>query len=89
MTNSTGLMIDKVALDKAHEDGLIIDVKVDCLEIKKYRLQIELKSPIEGTINWYTLKTQRGEVRIWSDPRNLFEFIQNYGISKGIFHIKN
>lgn len=36
----------------------------------------------------FTLETQRGKLRTWADPRVLFEFLQNRGITSGTFNLK-
>jgi hypothetical protein len=80
--------ISQEQVDKAFQEGNASNVTIIRLSDKEWIFTFEATNPINGLIQIYTLKTQRGKVRTWSDPRNLFQWLcERHGINKGSFSL--
>ncbi|WP_050453536.1 hypothetical protein [Candidatus Burkholderia verschuerenii] len=84
---TTPIAVALAGVDEAFLEGKISnDIKVIRRAAKKWIFVFECPDPKTGEQKLYTLKTQRGKVRVWSDPRKLFEWLhERYGITKGTF----
>ena len=74
--------------DGAFHEGKARNITIVRLSEKEWIFTFEATNPATGSGQLYTLKTQRGKVRTWSDPRNLFQWLcERYGVKKGLFSL--
>ena len=70
----------------AFEQGLVTDVAIVRRSQKEWYFEFTVINMSNETTQRYAIKTQRGELRTWADPRTLFNFLHDeYGVSSGRF----
>lgn len=78
--------ITQQQLDTAYLDGAIKKVRVIRVSEKKWYFTAEVYDSANHRMQIFALLTQRGKLRLWSDPRNLFSFLrERYKITYGVF----
>lgn len=55
---------------------------------KEWYFTFEADDPVSRKPVTYTLLTQRGKLRTWADPRNLFAFLYQRNVIAGSFHLE-
>jgi hypothetical protein len=85
---SAPVAVSQEQVDQAFQEGKASNITIVRLSDKEWIFTFEATNPINGSIQIYTLKTQRGKMRVWSDPRNLFQWLcERHGIDKGSFSL--
>lgn len=80
----TGIALQNV--DTAFEAGQAFNVTIIGRALKSWIFTFEVIDPGSGKPQEFTLMTQRGKIREWSDPRNLLQWLdERYGVSEGSF----
>lgn len=70
-------------VDSAFEAGQALNITIIGRGLKSWIFTFEVASPDSGKPQKFTLMTQRGKVREWSDPRNLLQWLnERYGVSR-------
>jgi hypothetical protein len=82
----TPIAVPLESVDGAFKEGKASNVTIIRLSERKWIFRFTAENPTSGQVQPYTLRTQRGKVRVWSDPRNLFQWLnERYGVKKGSF----
>lgn len=77
-------------VDGAFETGSASDVTIEGHGPKSWRVTFTVPDPRTGQPQLFTVLTQRGKVREWSDPRNLLQWLADrYAVSEGSFVMLN
>jgi hypothetical protein len=77
--------VSQQTVDEAFASGFTSNVRVIRRLDKCWIFSFQFCGPGENP-QVFTLKTQRGKVRAWSDPRTLFAFLdERYGVRDGDF----
>lgn len=80
--------IQQHSVDVAFSQKAVRNVTVIRRTEKEWYFTFEADDPVtKKTVN-YALQTQRGKLRTWADPRNLFEFLKERGVNSGKFNLK-
>ncbi|WP_244832517.1 KorA protein [Caballeronia sp. TF1N1] len=80
----TGIALQNV--DGAFEAGQAVNIRIIGESPKSWMFTFDVADPVTGKPQEFTLLTQRGQVRYWSDPRNLLQFLADrYGVAEGSF----
>jgi hypothetical protein len=77
--------IPQESVDLAFREGKASKVVVTRISEKRWVFHFWAVNPATGKGQTYTLKTQRGKIRTWSDPRNLFAWLLERGVLDGSF----
>ena len=81
--------IGQQRVDKAFAKEEARGVTVVRRSAKEWYFTFEADDPTTGTPTTYALLTQRGQLRTWADPRNLFDFLlERYGLRSGTFYLE-
>ena len=84
----TPIAVPLESVDGAFKEGKASNVTIIGLSERKWIFQFTSENPTSGQVQLYTLRTQRGKVRVWSDPRNLFRWLnKRYGVKNGSFFL--
>lgn len=84
----TGIALQNV--DSAFEAGQAVNVTIIRRSPRAWMFTFEVADPASGELQVFTLKTQRGQVRLWSDPRNLLQWLdERYGVTEGSFLLQS
>lgn len=77
--------ISQQMVDEAFASGRCSNVRVIRRADRCWIFTVQCSGP-DDKAQVFTLKTQRGKVREWSDPRTLFAFLdERYGVRSGDF----
>lgn len=80
--------INQKELDAAFLTRPVRNITIIRLSEQQWYFTFEADDPDTSEPQIYTLETQRGQLRVWSDPRTLISFLHNrYNISTGTFYI--
>lgn len=79
--------INQQSVDLAISSGAVREVTIYRVNDKRWYFTFEAKDPQSGKVTTYSLETQRGSLRCWADPRNLFDFLRERGIYVGRFNL--
>lgn len=78
--------ITQQQLDTAYLAGSIRKIRVIRVSEKQWYFTADVFDFANNKTQTFALLTQRGRLRIWSDPRNLFSFLrERYKITYGLF----
>lgn len=78
-------LIDQRSADQAFSNHDARNVTIVRRDERQWYFTFESAAPY-GTPTVYALRTQRGGLRTWADPRSLFAFLHSrYGVSRGNF----
>lgn len=78
--------IDQRQVDLAFRDYTVDNVTIVRRNAKCWFFTFKVVDPSTGAATLCTLKTQRGELRTWADPRSLFAFLSDrYSVKVGHF----
>lgn len=84
--NPAPTAVPLAGVDAAFSEGKLSNLTIVRLSDRKWIFSFQAADPTTGRMMPYILKTQRGKVRIWSDPRNLLQWLhERYGVKKGSF----
>ncbi|CAM2164743.1 KorA protein [Burkholderia latens] len=87
---TTPIPVPLESIDRAFAEAKVEAVAVQEIGPKQWQFVFYAKKPDTEEIQSFTLKTQRGEVRTWADPRNLFQWMQDrYGLAEGMFYLNS
>lgn len=74
------------AMDSAFREGKATGIVIYRCCSRTWMFTFTARNPGTAKVQSFTLKTQRGKVRTWSDPRNLLQWLHDrYGVSEGSF----
>lgn len=80
--------IEQQSLDLAFELEGVREITVIRRSHKEWYFTFVVDDPLTKRPETYALLTQRGSLRTWSDPRNLFSFLfDRYGVTAGNFKL--
>ena len=80
----TAISLD--AMDIAFREGKATEIVIYGCSKLSWIFTFTARNPGTAKVQFFTLKTQRGKVRTWSDPRNLLQWLnERYGVSEGSF----
>jgi len=80
--------IEQHSVDMAFTQSKVRNVTVIRRSNKEWYFTFEVDDPITKKPDTFALLTQRGQLRTWSDPRNLFTFLsERYGVESGKFKL--
>ncbi len=72
--------------DMAFQQKLVRDVRIVMRSPKEWYFTFEVEDPVSRGPARYATRTQRGQLRLWSDPRTLFTHLrERYGVESGTF----
>lgn len=75
-------------VDFAFESGNVRNLTIIRLPTKDWYFTFESDHPEACKTAVYSLQTQRGDLRVWKDPRNLVDFLlERYGVTTGSFYL--
>ncbi|WP_323000545.1 KorA family transcriptional regulator [Denitromonas sp.] len=78
--------IEQHSVDLAFNQKDVHEITVIRHSEKEWYFTFVVDDPVTKRPETYALLTQRGSLRTWSDPRNLFSFLFNrYGVVAGKF----
>jgi hypothetical protein len=79
--------IEQQSVDRAFRQHDVRDVTVVRRSEKEWYFTFIADDPVTHTPVTYALLTQRGKLRTWADPRNLFDFLEKRGVFSGNFNL--
>lgn len=79
--------IAQQSVDRAFRQHDVRDITVVRRSEKEWYFTFIADDPVTHTPVTYALLTQRGKLRTWADPRNLFDFLQKRGVFSGNFNL--
>lgn len=78
--------VEQSTADMAFEHNLVQDVCLVGRSSKEWYFTFTTRDPASGSLNEFAIRTQRGELRTWADPRTLLNLLQErYGVTSGRF----
>ncbi|EJE4644426.1 hypothetical protein BKG02_004779 [Vibrio parahaemolyticus] len=80
--------IEQQSVDLAFSQKAVRNVTVVRRGEKEWYFTFEADDPVTSKPVTYAMLTQRGKLRVWADPRNLFEFLKDRGVSSGMFKLQ-
>ena len=80
-------LIQQQSVDRAFEAGAVLNVTVHRASEKEYFFSFLSVDPVTQESGTYILVSQRGKIRTWADPRNLFSFLEERGVTTGDFNL--
>ncbi|MBB5074244.1 hypothetical protein HNQ69_001381 [Bartonella callosciuri] len=80
-------MIEQNSVDRAFNQKAAREITIIMRSEREWYFTFVADDPITGKPNKYTLLTQRGKLRTWADPKYLFKFLHERGVSYGIFNL--
>lgn len=73
--------IEQKSVDAAFERGEARNVKVYRAGMRQWYFTFDADDALIGETVQYAMMTARGDLRLWADPRNLFDFLSTrYGV---------
>lgn len=82
-------LIEKSSVDSAFENHDVCAVRVIRKSEKEWYFTFDAHDPLQDQNVTYAMLTQRGKLRTWADPRNLFDFLAERGVKHGEFLIED
>ena len=80
------LLVDQRSTDLAFQQKEVREVEIVRRSNKEWYFRFYVENPMNHQLVEYRMKTQRGALKTWSDPRTLFNFlVENYGVLAGKF----
>lgn len=79
--------IGQHSVDIAFSQRQVREVTVVMRSKKEWYFTFVSDDPVTKKPVVYALLTQRGKLRTWSDPRNLFDFLRERGVISGNFKL--
>ena len=81
--------IQQESVDLAFQIGAARNVVVIKRSHKEWYFTFEADDPVTKKPETFALLTQRGQLKIWADPRTLFAFLQErFNVQHGKFLLK-
>ncbi|UNF51915.1 KorA protein [Bartonella krasnovii] len=80
-------MIEQNSVDIAFSQRAAREITVVMRSEREWYFTFVADDPITGKPNKYTLLTQRGKLRTWADPKYLFKFLHERGVTCGSFNL--
>ncbi|OLL55925.1 KorA protein [Bartonella henselae] len=80
-------MIEQNSVDIAFNQKAAREITVVMRSEREWYFTFVADDPITGKPNEYTLLTQRGKLRTWADPKYLFKFLHERGVTYGKFNL--
>lgn len=80
--------IEQHSVDLAFSQKAVRKVTVVRRAEKEWYFTFEADDPVTEKPVTYAMLTQRGKLRTWADPRNLFEFLKDRGVGSGMFNLE-
>lgn len=82
------IAIEQQSVDLAFRQKDVQEITVVRRSRKEWYFTFVVNDPVTKLPELYSLLTQRGSLRTWSDPRNLFSFLsKRYGVTEGKFKL--
>lgn len=79
--------IEQHSVDKAFSQRAVREVTVVRRSEKEWYFTFVADDPVTKKPVTYALLTQRGKLRTWADPRHLFNFLRERGVTHGNFNL--
>jgi hypothetical protein len=79
--------IEQHSVDRAFSQHDVRDITVVRRSEKEWYFTFIADDPVTDKPITYALLTQRGKLRTWADPRNLFDFLEKRGVLSGNFNL--
>lgn len=80
-------LIDQKSIDLAFTRKDVNKVVVHNISEREWYFTFEATDPLTGTKDIFAMETQRGGLRLWADPRLLFDFLYKRGVNEGQFKL--
>ena len=80
-------VIEQQSVDKAFYQKAVREVTVVRRSEKEWYFTFIADDPVTKKPVTYALLTQRGKLRTWADPRLLFNFLNERGVTYGNFKL--
>lgn len=78
--------IQQDSVDLAFQMGAAKSVVVIRRSLKEWYFTFEADDPVTNKPETFALLTQRGQLRVWADPRVLFTFLEErFNVKNGTF----
>lgn len=78
--------IQQESVDLAFQMGAARNVVVIKRSLKEWYFTFDADDPVTQKTETFALLTQRGQLKLWADPRTLFAFIQErFNVKNGTF----
>lgn len=80
--------IKQDSVETAFEIGAATNVVVIQRSAKEWYFTFDAVDPVSGNTETFALLTQRGQLRLWADPRTLFAFLkERFNVLQGTFQL--
>lgn len=79
--------IDMQSVGIAFRSGNVMDVTVHQIS-SGWLFTFRAFDAVNGKLNTFALRTQRGAIRMWANPQNLFDFLSKHGVTAGSFKLQ-
>lgn len=77
--------LEQKSVDAVFANGNARNVTVYRVDRRRWYFAFESDDKITGEVVQYAMVTARGDLRLWADPRNLFDFLSTrYGVQSVI-----
>lgn len=81
--------IQQESVDLAFQMGAARNVVVIKRSQKEWYFTFDADDPVTQKTETFALLTQRGQLRLWADPRTLFAFLQErFNVKNGTFQLQ-
>lgn len=81
--------IEQGSVDLAFQMGAARNVVVIRRSLKEWYFTFEADDPMTNKPETFALLTQRGQLRLWADPRKLFAFLEDrFDVKNGTFRLQ-
>ncbi|ETS12809.1 KorA family transcriptional regulator [Bartonella quintana] len=80
-------MIEQSSIDIAFNQKAAREITIVMGSEKKWYFTFIADDPVTGKPNEYALLTQRGKLRTWANPKCLFKFLHERGVTCGKFNL--
>lgn len=80
-------LIDQKSVDLAFKRKDVKKVIVRNISEREWYFTFEATDPLTGLKDIFAMETQRGGLRLWADPRLLFDFLHKRGVDEGQFKL--
>ncbi|PPD29250.1 MAG: KorA protein [Methylomonas sp.] len=80
--------IKQESVETAFEIGAATNVVVIQRSAREWYFTFDAEDPVSGKTETFALLTQRGQLRLWADPRTLFAFLkERFNVLQGTFQL--
>ncbi|EIJ6113759.1 hypothetical protein LJJ21_004719 [Salmonella enterica] len=79
--------IEQHSVDIAFSQRAVREVTIVMRSEKEWYFTFVADDPVTKKPVKYALLTQRGKLRTWADPRHLFSFLRERGVTSGNFNL--